>query len=102
MLNGLEVMQIIKEEKIRSKVIIISGHDEFNYALQAIELGVHSFILKPVNKIKLLRALNEIRELINQEKNISIELDHSRSASAKISRCFAINCCICFYMAIAT
>lgn len=75
MLNGLEVMQIIKEEKIRSKVIIISGHDEFNYALQAIELGVHSFILKPVNKIKLLRALNEIRELINQEKNISIELD---------------------------
>ena len=61
MLNGLEVMQIIKEERIRSKVIIISGHDEFNYALQAIELGVHSFILKPVNKEKLLRALIEIR-----------------------------------------
>ncbi len=75
MMNGLEVMQMIKETEIGCKVIIITGHDEFDYALQAIQLGVSNFILKPIDKKQLLNALNDIKDLITQKRNLSIEMD---------------------------
>jgi two-component system response regulator YesN len=48
-LSGLEFIEGIKETLPGKVVIIVSGHDEFGYAQQAIQLGVFDYVLKPVD-----------------------------------------------------
>ena len=40
------------------KIIIVSGYDSFNYAQKALELGVFSYLLKPLNFTDFNTALN--------------------------------------------
>ena len=71
-LDGLEMLKKAKNEGQQFESIIITGYEEFDYAKQAINLGVHDFLLKPIdmeelkftttkliNKIKHLRSLEE-------------------------------------------
>lgn len=51
--NGIETAREMFEIMPECMIIIISGFDEFEYAQQAIECGVFSYILKPVDKKKL-------------------------------------------------
>jgi two-component system response regulator YesN len=74
-MDGLEFVQNVKEKAITSKFIILTGHSEFNYAKQAVQLGVNNYILKPVNEEELMKSLLEIKKLIEKEKNIKIEID---------------------------
>ncbi|HEX3029617.1 MAG TPA: response regulator [Clostridia bacterium] len=74
-MDGLEFVQNIKEAGIKSKIIILTGYSEFNYAKQTIQLGVNSYILKPVNEEELINSLLEIKKVIENEANIKIEID---------------------------
>ncbi|OCN03746.1 hypothetical protein A4S06_05140 [Erysipelotrichaceae bacterium MTC7] len=47
-MDGLELSEIVKERLPDTKIIIISGHDEFEYARNAIALGVSEYLLKPI------------------------------------------------------
>lgn len=57
-LNGLDLIEKIHEELPRSKVIIISGYDQFDYAQRALKLGVFDYLLKPVNRAVLYNTLS--------------------------------------------
>ena len=46
----------------------MSGYDEFDYAKEAIRLGVTEYLLKPISSGKLLEALNGVSESIRREK----------------------------------
>ncbi|HPU43409.1 MAG TPA: response regulator, partial [Dictyoglomaceae bacterium] len=48
-LDGLELIKRITEEKIDTKVIIITGYPEFEYARKAIDLGVKTYLIKPID-----------------------------------------------------
>jgi two-component system, response regulator YesN len=74
-IDGLEFIQNVKEKGINSKFIILTGHSEFNYAKQAVQLGVNNYILKPVNEEELKNSLFEIKKIIDKEANIKIEVD---------------------------
>ena len=45
--SGLEVAKYLKEQGMDTKVIIITGYQEFQYAQQAVKLGVFDFIVSP-------------------------------------------------------
>ena len=47
-MDGLQLCKIVRERMPWIKIIILSGHDEFDYAQKAIELGVTEYLLKPV------------------------------------------------------
>jgi len=61
-MDGLALSKLVLSELPKTKVIIISGYDDFEYAHQAIDIGVEQFLLKPVTKSKLLEVLEHIRE----------------------------------------
>lgn len=66
-MDGLSLSKIVGEEFPRMKIVIISGYDDFEYARQAIEVGVDQYLLKPITKLSLKKVLLELKEKIEQE-----------------------------------
>lgn len=67
-MDGLELCKLVKKELPNIKIRILSGYDEFDYAKEAIRLGVTEYLLKPISSGKLLEALNGVSESIRREK----------------------------------
>ena len=67
-MDGLELCKLVKKELPNIKILILSGYDEFDYAKEAIRLGVTEYLLKPISSGKLLEALNGVTESIRREK----------------------------------
>lgn len=66
-MDGLSLSRIVSKELPEMKIIIISGYDDFEYARQAIEVGVDQFLLKPITRLALKKTLLEIRDKIEKE-----------------------------------
>ena len=66
-MDGLSLSKIVSKEFPRMKIIIISGYDDFEYARQAIEVGVDQYLLKPVTRMKLKNVLLELKDKISSE-----------------------------------
>ena len=56
--DGLEVIETVKESETIVQYIIVSGYSDFAYAQRAIRLSVVDYLLKPVNKKALAKALD--------------------------------------------
>lgn len=67
-MDGLELCKLVKKELPNIKILILSGYDEFDYAKEAIRLGVTEYLLKPISSGKLLEDLNGVSESIRREK----------------------------------
>ncbi|MBN1221001.1 MAG: response regulator [Anaerolineae bacterium] len=67
-MDGLQLCKIVRERMPQVKVIILSGHDEFNYAQEAVKLGVTEYLLKPVGVRDLHNLLKKVALKIEQEK----------------------------------
>ena len=66
--DGLELSRLVKKEFPNIKIIILSGYNEFNYAKEAINIGVAEYLLKPISSEKLLQAIKSIAVKIEEEK----------------------------------
>ncbi len=71
MKNGLEVLTEIKRSNIQIKVLILTVHNEIEYLLKAIDIGVDGYILKDSGSDELKKAINYI---INGENYIQPNL----------------------------
>ncbi len=67
-LNGLELIEAIQASLPNSKMIIITGHQEFEYARKALELGVTEFVLKPIRNERIVKAVKTAISAIAAEK----------------------------------
>ncbi len=67
-MDGLELSSLVKKELPDIKILILSGYDEFEYAKEAIRIGVTEYLLKPISSGKLLEALRSVSKMIEQER----------------------------------
>jgi len=67
-MDGLQLCKIVRERMPGTKVIILSGHDEFEYAQEAVKLGVTEYLLKPVGVQTLQKSLQKIAAQIEQDR----------------------------------
>ena len=67
-MDGLALARIVSSEFPQMKILIISGYDDFEYARQAISVGVEQYLLKPITRFSMQKALMEIREKIENER----------------------------------
>lgn len=67
-MNGLELIKRLKTNIPKCKVSIITGHDEFTYAQEAIKLDVEDYILKPVDPKYLSDVLAAMIKKIEDEQ----------------------------------
>ena len=67
-MDGLQLSQIVRDRMPATKIIILSGHDEFEYAQKAIKLGVSEYLLKPVSVQDLHNVLQKVASELEQER----------------------------------
>lgn len=68
-LSGLDLAKIIKENELKTKVVILSGYNDFDYAQKAIRLEIADYLLKPVSSKELLPVINRIVEDVEKNEN---------------------------------
>ncbi|QHQ63184.1 response regulator [Anaerocolumna sedimenticola] len=67
-MDGLELSRLIKKEMPKVKIIILSGYGEFEYAKEAINIGITEYLLKPINGASLLSSVKGIAEIIKKNR----------------------------------
>ncbi|HAK46046.1 MAG TPA: hypothetical protein DCO79_09045, partial [Spirochaeta sp.] len=67
--NGLDLIKKTRINALDIKVVIISGFNSFEYAQQAIKLGVKDYILKPIDLEKLQNIIGKLIDEIKQERS---------------------------------
>ena len=75
-MDGLQLAEAIKRTQPWIKIIILSGHDEFDYAKKAISIGIEEYLLKPFTPEELLASL----------KKAALEIDKERKQLSDISK----------------
>lgn len=70
-MNGLEVLQKIKEKRIKIKVLVLTVHNEVEYLLKAVDIGVNGYLLKDSESSELKKA---ILSVVNGEDYIQPSL----------------------------
>ncbi|NJP41152.1 response regulator [Oscillospiraceae bacterium HV4-5-C5C] len=68
-MDGLELARLIRVKLPQSRVIILSGHDEFDYAREAIQIGVTEYLLKPISGATLLTAIHGVAQKIRADQS---------------------------------
>lgn len=67
-MDGLELSKLIKKELPQVEIIILTGHGEFEYAKEAIKLGIAEYLLKPINGEELLSEVDRVALKIEERR----------------------------------
>ncbi|MGN7359166.1 response regulator transcription factor [Paenibacillus sp. SAF-054] len=67
MMDGLRLIEHVREKMERITIIVLSGFSEFEYARQALRFGVIDYLLKPIDKMQLYELLKRLNHKISNE-----------------------------------
>jgi DNA-binding NarL/FixJ family response regulator len=59
-MNGLEVLQKMKDKRMKVKVLVLTVHNEVEYLLKAVNIGVNGYLLKDSESAELKKAINAV------------------------------------------
>lgn len=83
-MNGLQLAEWIRSRHPNTKIIILTGYDEFEYAQKAIKLQIDEYILKPFSSQELIDVLLKVRATIETEiaekENVFVLSEHYRKS----------------------
>src|SRR5207253_6275404 len=78
-LDGIEVLENLKEQRVAAPVIMVSGHGDIQTAVECTKRGAFDFLEKPLNRDKLLLS---VRNAVRQQK-LEGEVTELREKAAK-------------------
>lgn len=81
--SGLEVVKYIRRENLSIKILLISGYDEFEYAREAISLGVSNYILKPFLMEEIYQNIDRIIGELDNENQIVLNMEKLKNNTQK-------------------
>lgn len=70
-MDGLTLTGIIRERYPDMPIVIISGYGDFEYAQRALRYGVSDYLLKPIDRMALVSALDKIRSLLERNNPLA-------------------------------
>ncbi len=78
LLGGLEVAEKLKAGQCRTRIIIISGAQDFSYAQSALKVNAEGYILKPVKLPELREVFQEVVSRLRGEKDQQMDVEQLR------------------------
>lgn len=79
-MDGLELARMAKKLQPWIRIIILSGHDEFEYAKKAISIGVEDYMLKPFTADDLLASMLKVAKELDKQKQQFTDINRMKSA----------------------
>ncbi|QJD87115.1 response regulator transcription factor [Cohnella herbarum] len=79
-MTGLELIEETKRQGYCDKYVILTGYDEFEYARQAVRLGVMDYLLKPVQEGELQSVIDRLGRHGESKEALSNRTDSNGSA----------------------
>ncbi|UQZ85753.1 putative response regulatory protein [Paenibacillus konkukensis] len=83
-MDGLQLSEWIRGKYPMTKIIILTGYDEFEYAQKAVKMHIDEYVLKPFSTQELMQALAKIKRLIDEEiarkENVLTLQEHYRQS----------------------
>lgn len=83
-MDGLALSAALREELPMAQIAILSGHDEFKIAQQALRIGVREYATKPIRPGELIQLVERMARAANAGKSrarqllkMRVQLDHS-------------------------
>ena len=83
-MDGLTLIEKLKENYKDVIFVIVTAYDEFSYAQKAITLGVKNYLLKPIARKEMIPMMEEIREELDAETRMKQKeefLNHEYAAN---------------------
>ncbi len=80
-ISGLDMIEMARQLDVRTNFVILTGHGLFEYAQQAMDLGVKRFLTKPIQDRELRALLADMRAEIAEQKRVEQAL---ASSAAKL------------------
>jgi two-component system response regulator YesN len=77
--GGIELIEKVRTAGIDAEFVILSGYDDFNYAQRAMNLGVAEYLLKPCHIEEILKAVLNVRELLEEKRTQKKLLDQYKA-----------------------
>lgn len=75
-IDGIEAIRQIKASNSEIFFVILTAYEYFDYAKEALNLGVFEYLLKPINKAKVIDTVNKLSSAIeNKRKNFLLEIE---------------------------
>lgn len=68
-MDGIQLVNAIQDLPNKPLVVVISGYDDFSYAVEMLRMGVREYILKPVDRSKITEILQKLDEEIQRMKD---------------------------------
>lgn len=85
-MDGIQLIQQLSEFNKYIRCVILSGHDDFDYAQSAIEYGVFAYLLKPVNLDELSNLMKKLElDLLSDFNLLASDLSHTSYSSFEIA-----------------
>lgn len=69
-LSGIDLMEYVNHAPFRTKVVVISGYDNFEYVRGSLQNGSVDYLLKPLDQDQLIAALRKAADCWNQEESL--------------------------------
>ncbi|MFC4779312.1 response regulator [Paenibacillus sp. GCM10023252] len=87
-MDGLELTEQIRQRNDQILVVLVTGHNEFEYARRALKLGVQDYILKPFSKDELVLTLLNLQSNIRkvQEEKLTLQANESMLKELYLNR----------------
>ena len=68
-INGIQAMREIRKFNTTALFYVVSAYDKFDYAKEAIDLGVERYLTKPISKAKIIAAVEEATAKVDTKRN---------------------------------
>lgn len=74
-IDGIKFSEMVIQRRPKTKIVILSGYDDFKYAQKSIKIGVSDFLLKPINDDEVFKTVSKLKNIIDYERESSNEYD---------------------------
>ena len=72
-MNGIEMSEAILIENIMQNIVVISAHNESDYLLKLINMGISNFILKPIEIMQFQSVVSRLSYTVLNEKMLELK-----------------------------
>jgi len=84
LMNGIEMARTIKTLNGAAYIIVTSAHSDMDYFIDSIEIGINRYVMKPIDRNRLIAAINDCVAAIMLERRVKVQAEELAAANMEL------------------